>query len=514
MLSTAPARLRKPATLGGTLPSPVGGLNARDGLADMRASDAVVLDNWFPEASYCRIRNGFSDHASGISGTVLTVMEWAGPSSRKFFAANASAIYEITSAGAVGAADVSGLTAGYWQHVNFSTSGGSFLVIANGNDSVRNYDGSSWTAPAITGVTSAALNYVTSHKKRLWFVEKETTKAWYLPVESIAGAATSFQLGSVFQRGGHLKMIGTVSRDAGSGPDDFLCFVSSRGEVAVYQGTDPSSANTWALVSRFVAGSPIGDRALFNTGGDLAMISEDGVVSLTQMMQTDRAASSRASITDKINDLFSDAFQAYGTNAGWQAIIYPRGHMVIINVPISDTQAWQYAMNTQTGAWCKFTGMNARCWGLFGEDIYFGGAGGVWKADSGASDDGADIAGEMATAWQYVAGRNVRKRFTMIRPLFESNGPMTLAVRLATDFLYETPALTDAFVTDENTGSLWGTMIWGEGYWNGPTIRSDWYATFGDGYAASARLRTLTNGETVKLHAFDIKAERQSEVAL
>lgn len=514
MLSAAPQALRKPATLGGTLPSPVGGLNARDGLAEMKSSDAVILENWFCEASYCRIRNGFSDHASGISGDVQTVMEWAGPAGRKFFAANASAIYEVTSAGAVGAADVSGLSTGYWQHVNFTTSGGAFLVIANGSDSVRNYDGSSWSTPAITNVTSANLKYVTSHKKRLWFVEKETTKAWYLPVESIAGAATAFQLGSVFQKGGYLRLIGTVSRDAGSGPDDFLCFISSRGEVAVYQGTDPSSANTWALVSRFLVGAPIGDRALFNTGGDLAMISEDGIVSLTEMMGTDRAAASRASITDKIDDLFSDAFQSYGTNAGWQALIYPRGHMAIINVPTSDTVAIQYVMNTQTGAWCKFTGMNARCWGLFGEDVYFGGSGGVWQADDGASDDGNDIPGDMATAWSYVAGRNVRKRFTMIRPLFESNGPMTLAVRLNTDYRHETPDLSDAFDSDENAGSLWGTMVWGTGYWNGPTIRNDWYATFGDGYAASVRLRTLTNGETVKLHAFDVKAERQSEVAL
>lgn len=514
MLSAAPQALRKPQTIGATIPAPVGGLNARDGFADMHPADATILDNWFPEGNYCRIRNGFTDHASGISGTVLSLMEWAGGASRKFFASNSSAIYEITTAGAVGAADVSGLTGGNWQHQNFTTSGGSFLMACNGADDVRSYDGTSWASPAITGVTPANLINLCAHKKRLWFVEKDTTKAWYLPVDSIAGAATSFQLGSVFRKGGKLRLIGSMSTDSGAGPDDFLCFISSRGEVAVYQGTDPASASTWALVGVYLIGSPISDRALVNAGGDLAVLSEDGIVSLSQMMRLDRAASNKAAITDKINDLFSDAFATYGTLAGWQAVVYPRGHMALFNVPISATESWQYAMNTQTGAWCRFKGMNARCWGLFGEDIYFGGASGVWQADDGDDDDGADIAADMACAWAHPGGRGQRKRFTLIRPVIEANGPLTIAVRVNVDYKPELPSLDDAFTTDEEQGSLWGSMIWGTGYWGGPTIRGDWYATYGDGYAASVRLRTLTNGLTVKLHNFDLKAEKASAVAL
>jgi len=515
MLWRPPETLRKAATIGGTIPAPVRGLNVIDGLADMAAGYAVILTNWFPESNYCRIRRGFEDQTTGISGDVTTLMEWAGPSSRKFFAANASAIYDISAAGAVGAASVSSLTNGYWQYVNFTTSGGSFLIAVNGADTARSFDGTTWAEPSITGpsATSALIN-IASHKKRLWFVEKDTTKAWYLATDAITGAATAFQLGSVFRKGGKLKLIGTMSHDSGAGADDYCCFISSRGEIAVYQGTDPAAANTWSLVGTFLTGAPIGDRALFNVGGDLAMLSEDGVISISQMMQLDRAASDKAAITNKISDLFSDAFQSYGSLTGWQATIYPRGHMALFNVPISSTEAIQYVMNTQTGAWCKFEGMNARCWGLFGEDIYFGGATAVWKADSGTADDGASIAADMACAYSYPGGRGVRKRFTMIRPVFESNGPLTLALRLNVDYRSELPSLDDSFLTSEQEGSLWGTMIWGTGYWGGPTIRSDWYATYGDGYAASPRLRTVTDGVAVKLHAFDIKAERATVDAL
>lgn len=514
MLWVDPHSLRKPATVGYSVPSPVGGLNARDGFADMARNDASILDNWFPETSYCRVRRGFTDHASGISGDVQTLMEWGGPSSRKFFAANSANIYNITSGGAVGAADLSGLGSGYWQHQNFTTSGGSFLVCCNGADSVRNYDGTTWTTPVITNVTSANLINVCSHKNRLWFVEKDTTKAWYLPTEAIAGAAVAFQLGSVFRKGGKLQVIGNISQDSGIGPDDYLAFVSSRGEMAVYKGTDPASASTWALVGVFTVGAPIGNRALINAGGDLAMLSEDGIISLSLMMQLDRSASNKAAISNKINRLFSDDFLSYGALTGWQAVIYPRGHMALMNVPISATQSRQYAMNTQTGAWCRFTGMAARCWGLFGEDLYFGGSGGVWQADDGANDDGASIAADMSCAWQSPGGTGLRKRFTMIRPVVEANGPMTLAVRLNVDYRAETPSLDDSFITTEEAGSLWGTMIWGTGFWNGPTIRGDWLATYGEGYAAAVRMRTITDGLTVKLHAFDLKAERAMVEAL
>ena len=50
-------------------------------------------------------------------------------------------IYDVSSSGAVGAAAVSGLTNARHQHTMFATSGGQFLVICNGADGVRTYDG-------------------------------------------------------------------------------------------------------------------------------------------------------------------------------------------------------------------------------------------------------------------------------------------------------------------------------------------------------------------------------------
>ncbi len=45
------------------VPAAVGGLNKRDGLADMPASDANILTNMFPRPSYVELRRGYQSHA-------------------------------------------------------------------------------------------------------------------------------------------------------------------------------------------------------------------------------------------------------------------------------------------------------------------------------------------------------------------------------------------------------------------------------------------------------------------
>jgi hypothetical protein len=194
-------------------------------------------------------------------------MEWNGPAgTRKLFGATSSAIYDATTAGAVGAAAVSSLTSGQWSHTMFATAGGNFLVACNGADDVRNYDGSSWTTPSITGVTSANLIQVAVHMSRLWFVEKNTLKVWYLSTNAISGSATSIDFGSLSRLGGHLVGMTSWSRDGGAGIDDIAVFVTSRGEVHVYEGADPSSTTTWSRVGTFKIAEPIGRRCFIKAG--------------------------------------------------------------------------------------------------------------------------------------------------------------------------------------------------------------------------------------------------------
>jgi hypothetical protein len=194
-------------------PAAVGGLNRRDGLADMSDIDALILDNVIPRPNWVELRNGYTSFATGMPESVRSLMEWAGPSTRKLFAVSDDSFYDISTGGAVGAPDVTGLNSSDWQWINFSTSGGNFLFAVSGSDDPQNYNGTAWaTTPAITGVTAADLIYVAQWKSRLWFVEKNSKRAWYLPVNSIGGAATQLDLGPQFKMGGYLVGIGIFVR--------------------------------------------------------------------------------------------------------------------------------------------------------------------------------------------------------------------------------------------------------------------------------------------------------------
>lgn len=493
---------------GASIPPSVGGLNYRDELADMDPRDATLLDNLFPDANFISVRRGYSSHATGMSGTVETLMQWGGPSSNKLKAANGGNIYDVTAAGAVGAAEVTGLSVNQWQWVNFPTSGGKFLVAVNGTDAVRNYDGTSWTTPAITGPSSsAAFIQVVQFKSRLWFVEKNTQDAWYLPVNSIAGAATKFSLGNQFKLGGSLVGIGTLSRDSGDGADDFLVFISSKGEMSIWQGTDPASATTWAVVGNYRVGFPIGNRAVVDVAGDLGIITSDGVVSANLMMQLDRASSAKAAITDKIQTLFNSYVRDYSSSTGWMPLVYPKGRYALFNIPLSSTQYVQLVMNTITGAWCQFRNMNAFCWGLLGDDLYFGGADGtVYKADTGYTDNSGVITANWRSAWNYLDGTSRQKFATFFRPIIQTNGAPSIQFNLNVDFKNVDP--TGTISASAPADSLWGSALWGSGVWGGDTtVITNWNNPQAIGYIFAARMTVTVNGSSFTLNSIDMQIQ-------
>ncbi len=508
-----PSRQSRGVAVSASIPPPVRGLNARDALASMKPDEAVTLDNWFPRGNDIALRRGFEAHSTGYPAAVETLMEYRGPASAKLFAAAGTMLYDATASGAVGAAVLSGLSNARWQHVMHTTAGGAFLVAVNGADAAINYNGTTWaTTPAITGVASADLIGIASHKSRLWFVEKNSSRAWYLAVDAIGGAANDLDLGSVWRLGGKLKVIVTLSNDSGAGPDDYIAFISDAGEVAMYAGTDPSSATDWALVGVFRVGVPIGDRPAIQVGGDAAVITDTGVISLLKAMQLDRSAQAQAAITDRIAPLFASYAQASRTRFGWQPLSYPGGNYALFNVPLSGGSAVQLVMNVLTGAWCRFTGQAARCWGMLGTGLYFGGAAAVYRADTGRSDAGEEIAGDVKTAFNYFGDRTGLKSFLMLRPALSSNGVPSPAMALNVDFRDDAPTGSPSFVS---SGAQWDSADWDSAQWGGTSGTNQiWTSAYGLGRCAAVRMVTSTSNATMSISAFDVIYERAGATAL
>lgn len=487
-----------------SVPAPTKGWNSLDTVALMDEKYAVILQNFIPTSSSVSLRKGSSNWATGITGRVETLAIYNGAASSKLFAAAVGNIYDVTLQGVVGAPVVTGKTNARWQHVNFATVGGQFMYMVNGADSPMLYDGTTWTpitavsAPAITGVTTSTLINVSSFKNRLWFIEANSLRAWYLAAGAIAGAANSFDLSGVFPRGGYLMAMGDWTLDSGEGVDDYAVFVSSEGEVAVYQGTDPASASTWALTGIYQIGSPIGRRCLTKFASDLVIINQDGFQLLSAALSSSRAYSQQ-SVTDKIQPSIGEMINTYGVNYGWEVNVFPKEDAIFLNIPITGGSQ-QYLMNTRTKGWCNITGWDASTFEMLNDNLYFGTTDKVMKAFDGTSDAGVAIAGEALQAFSYM-GNSSLKYWEMARPIISTDSS-SLGILLGLNVDYDMTAPTGTPTFSNVSVGAWDTAIWDIDVWGGSMqIRKDWQTVGGVGYSAALHMKTQSSAANVQWSA-------------
>ena len=492
--------------------APTGGLNAISGIAHMPETDALVCDNWFPQPSYLQVRNGYGKWATGLPDWVETLMAYDSGAAQSLFGISNKNVYDCTAQGAVGAAVVTGLTNSRFESINIATAGGQFLYAANATDDPLLYDGTTWysitgaSVPyAITGVTTTTLRNPCLWKSRVWFVIDGTLSACYLPTGAIAGAASTFDFTAIFRLGGQLQAIFTFSLLDSSTFGNYIGFLTTEGEIAIYQGTDPAFAGTFALVGIYKTGIPVGRRCILNYGTDALLLTSDGLVSVTKLMQQGRVNTAEAP-SYKIQFALNSDIQAYNANWGWELALYPQGNKVFINVPATtESTIYQYVMNTIHGAWCTF-GKMASPWAaatfcVLGNSLYFGGKDYVALADSGQSDDNTNIQATLKTAFTYM-GTDTQKYITMCRPIVLTDGNLTVISYLNMDFQDQPSSAAPTFTG--SAGSAWNTSSWNTSPWAvGLTPQKNWQTVGGVGFAASLYFSAAVNDITCQLASID-----------
>lgn len=498
-----------------TVTAPIGGWNASSSLASMPPTEAVIMDNWFCLPTEIMARKGYSSWATGISGDVQSFLVYDYPNGtfKSFAVANNAgtcAIYDVTSQGAVGAAVVSGLTSAKWNYTQFANSGGNFTVAANGSDSVLIYNGTSWqsvtaiSSPfAITGVTTSSLLDVVVHKRRLWFIEKDSLHGWYLDTDAVSGTAHKFDFGPLFEYGGHITKICSYTLDAGNGMDDYFVVVTSAGEIAIYTGTDPSVATDWSLSGVYYVGAPVGNQACTcKYGGDVLLLNKDGLIPLSQALMSSRV-STRMMISQKIQNQITSDTSTYSGNYGWQVILFPPENILLINVPTSSTVTYQYVMNTITGAWSRWTGLNGVCWTFVGEKLYFGLNGSVFKAWDGKSDNGGPINTDLLPAFSAFGSQSQVKRFTMARIFMGADNVFSYAGQINIDFdKLSTPEVQQA--SPVSAFGVWDAAVWDSAMWGGDVYPfARWLQGGQIGHYGSFRLKTSGNNSDIRYYSTD-----------
>jgi hypothetical protein len=468
---------------------------------------ALVLDNWFPVPTGIRLRGGCGKYAT-LGSAVKSMWSYQSGTTEALFAATATDIFDITTVAdplVAPSAAVSSLTGGEWTFVQFETSGGDFLVGVNGADTPREYDGAAWSSSTMTGsgLTTSNLIHVWAYKERLFFIEDGTMRFWYLATGAKTGTLTSFSLAGVFARGGSLMFGGTWSLDSGDGVDDLCVIVSTLGEVAVYQGNNPSDANAWSLAGRYDIAEPLGKNAVERAGGDLLIATKEGIVPISATIRKDPAALSLSAITVAIEPSWVTEVGIRSGNP-WTLQKYTERNMMVVGMPApsSGVEKMSYVVNLESGAWCRFVGTP---WDVSAQTVllgihYVGGSGGiVYKTDFGGSDDGQNYVCKYAGHPESMGAPGAYKSVNLMRAAFRATKAFIPRCSASVNYDVQFPAAPDSVVAaSEDTwdSGLWDTAEWDAG--TGSTVfTAEWQAVTGSGYSIIPQVQ-VTCGITPK----------------
>lgn len=517
--------LGEPTGTATSVPAPVGGWNARDSLAAMEPTDAITLDNWIPGTDRVEGRKGYSTHSSpsGVTRNIDTLVCYRGGSSETLwaFASDGTDIdaYNVTAAAGTPSANAAfsalahtGSSAAY-QTAMFANVSGYYLFGCDGANAVWRYDGTTFAAPSFSGVTSSTLDSVSVYRFRLFFGEENSLNLWYAGRDAVAGVLTKYYLGGYATDGGRIVAHGTWTVDAGDGTDDMFVVVTSEGQVLLFQGNDPSSASAWRIAGRYKTAKPIGKRCLLRYGSSLFIITTEGIVAVEQLLNQSLAQPATP-ITDKVRNAFRTAANEWGSERGWQAIYYPAGRYLLVNVPqhtygSATATMHQFVMNTQTRAWCRFTGISARCWETMGDSLYVGGTGGVvYKADDTFLDGASAIPYLAKQAFNYFGDRGSTKRWTMGQLVIETDADAVLG-DVFIDVDYQVSEVTPQTAMTVGAGGLWDTATWDEAEWDASLqIVQDWECYGGIGKCAALVAYIRTAGAQVSWYATNWVVQR------
>lgn len=475
------------------VPAPIGGLNTVASGASIPDGDCVQLYNMISAENGLRARLGSREWCRVANGKpIRTMLPFVGSA----VDGSNDRIWAVTSAGfcsvyngtpGVGfstapAFSMASGNAGYGICHAFTTLAGHFLLYCDEENGYWVYTEStaSW-APIlqgagptdVSGVDPTKFCFVMVWKARVWFVEKNSYRVWYLPAGAIYGTATQLNLdrSAQFRQGGDVVGLWNWTLDGGFGIDDNLVVISRGGDVAIYQGTDPSSASTFGLKGTWSAGAlPAGRRVATNFGGDVLILTKSGIRPLSQLVSGADGTGTYA--TAKISNLFNALTLSRSELPGWAMHLHPEDNSLIVLVPTTTGgNTEQLAQSLWNRSWSRYRDLPMLSACVWRKKLYFGdNTGTVWIND-GYTDGGPTVTGR-PVQWQALTpfrnGNAKQKQVQLIRATILSdtaNATYVAEARYGFD-LHEIATVTQAAASGPSTfdSGLWDTATWQSDY--------------------------------------------------
>lgn len=364
----------------------------------------------------------------------------------------------------------------------------------------------------ITGVTDPALSAVWAYNGRLFFAGAGGMNAWYLGLASIGGPATILPLAPFFTYGGFLLTGCQWTYEYAAGSFKTCVFISSEGEINIYEGSFPGDPS-WTTVGHYKVARPLGTRCLLQQGGDIIIATEDGIVNMSKLLTLDQVALENVALSKPIAPQYRDDVIARPTKIGWQLVAWPLRTFIVMNLPKIDANDFtQYVTNSRTGAWAEYLGWDANCFAVFENGLFYGDSqGNVFQGETGGSDAGdASYTSTILMAFSDLGAPSLTKQVKLVRPFVQAADTIQAMVTINVDYDLTLP--TPTVEPSPATGALWDVAIWDQAVWGGAlSSQTQWYDAQGEGTAIAVCWQVATNSGTetpnVKIAAFDVLYE-------
>lgn len=503
-----------------TLPSPVGGVDGRVPVSANNPNVCLYAFNVVPSEYGLRVRNGYREWAVGVpasNGTgVGTIIPFtAADDTHRLFAVSSNGIYDVTdNTGSVVEKllfNNQGLGAGVGVFTHYlSDAGDDYLFYADGINGLFRYSKETdiWEqAPNITGVDVTQINFIVSHKLRLWFCIRDEATAYYLPISSIAGEAEPFAFGSTFKHGGNLVGLYSWTVDGGAGVDDYLVGLSRAGDVIPFQGSDPTSSNWSTVGTYFVGALAHGNRCASQYGGNLTLLSSFGITQLSDLLRgVDPTNVESETIGAKIATILRNVMDEYRNEDGWDVKYLPSEGALAITAPQNlDGTYIQYVYNITTQGWGFWRGLAITSIDTWRGVTYFGDSEGRVCAMDVAKDNillepdpndefnGVPIPFSLLTSYGNYGSPSMFKIGQTIRPDFLT----TDVVSFAAKFTYDYDLTQGGYAGDspERSSSIWDGGLWDSALWSESTLAN--FNRVGGGAGMGRYVAVAINGTAV-----------------
>lgn len=535
---------------GYTMPPPSLGLDLVTPIDNMDPASALELVNIFPGASAPTVRLGYTqivDLSTVTGGTASPIRMLAefprADGTSQLISAQDTAIFSTSSAGVttnvsrtVGGA----YTSGKWNKELFGKLGdGYFMYLANAyGDTPQVYSGTGTfqniKATLRGGTAITELSNVASYRNRLYWTQRNTLTMWYDKTVNSTFYSTSvvmdsYDFSGIMRRGGSLLFIGNYTNQNGINPQDYFVAVTSEGEVAVYTGSSPdasSTNDTWALVSHFQIGKPLGPKAFIRVNQDFWIITQQGIVPMSSLFQTDPEQALNI-VSFKINPLISQYATQVALSEMWTGFFWGAGRRVYVTLPDSPSSATLLVYSIDSKSWTQFAlnqGEHAIASYRFNNLPHYGSNTGIiYQGETGYADavtptsEGQAITFICRTAFSFYGSRGNFKAFKDIRPLLKCKRGNTFNIGLDTNF--QRQSVLSAVTVPSTVFTAWGSTggtptytPWGSSWSGDIEYIYDRHATAGQGHCAAIRFGGAIKNSSCQIIAFEVRYDIGGQV--